>query len=575
MLKEDAGYNQLIKEKIKLLPLSPGIYIFKDKAHNIIYVGSSAALNKRVASYFQKNKDFKTEKLSKDIYDFDYIATNSLKEALILENNLIKKHKPKYNIKLKDDKKYPFIEIAAGVKYPYIKITRNIFNPKSFYSGPYTNVKSLRRMLYIIRKIFKVRTCRHNLDLKKIKGCIYNNIKLCSAPCLNHITESSYNYNVSRVTDFLSGKISFVIKNLQNKIKTETNLLNFETCAYFQKILNEIKSFSEKQKVFFRKNINADYIGICGDAFLRIPQIYSLSLLQIREGKLIEEKNFIFKNPANIDIAGIIIYFIKKTYPDLNFAPLKFYISLKIKNKDCFKEELGENIKIHYAYKGINKDILELADKNAELKFTHQTVGAYHPSTSSGQVGMPLREILQKFKTVLKLKKLPILIKAVDISNISGSFPTGSVVCFKNAVPDKKNYRHYIIKSLESRVESRESNDVGARCPRPPVINDYAMIEEVVRRSMRVKKDRPDLLIIDGGKGHLNTALKVLREMNISDVELLSIAKKEELLFRPDTKYPVNIHAHSEILNLIRYIRDEAHRFAIRLHKKRRGLASL
>lgn len=569
MLKEDAGYNQLIKEKIKLLPLSPGIYIFKDTAHNIIYVGSSAALNKRVASYFQKNKDFKTEKLSKDIYDFDYIATDSLKEALILENNLIKKHKPKYNIKLKDDKKYPFIEIAAGVKYPYIKITRNINNPKSFYSGPYTNVKSLRRMLYIICKIFKVRTCTHNLDLKKIKGCIYNNIKLCSAPCLNHISETSYNYNISRVTDFLSGKISFVIKNLQNKIKTETNLLNFETCAYFQKILNEIKSFSEKQKVFFQKNINADYIGICGDAFSRVPQIYSLSLMQIREGKLIEEKNFIFKNPANIDITGVIVYFIKKVYPDLNFAPLKFYISLKIKNKDYFKEELGKNIKIYYADKGINKDILELADKNAELKLTANL------QESRIYRGISSREILQKFKAVLKLKKLPILIKAVDISNISGSFPTGSVVCFKNAVPDKKNYRHYIIKSLESRVESRESNDVGARCPRPPVINDYAMIEEVLRRNLKIKKDRPDLLIIDGGKGHLNTALKTLREMNISDVELLSIAKKEELLFRPDTKYPVNIHEYSEILNLIRYIRDEAHRFAIRLHKKRRGLASL
>jgi len=529
------------------LPAEPGVYLFKNSADKIIYAGSSASLNKRVSSYFQGGKDFKTKNLSGEVYDFDYIVTDSLKEALILENNLIKKHKPKYNIKLKDDKKYPFIEMSTG-PYPYINITRNLSNPKSLYFGPYTNVKSLRKIFYILRKIFKIRTCKYALPAKNIKGCIYNNIKICSAPCLSLISEENYAYNAGRAMDFLNGKISFLIKDLRKKIKSEAKLLNYEACSYFQNILKEVALLTEKQKVFFRKSIFADYIGVS-----RAQRKFSVSFLQIREGKLIEEKNFIFKTPDEADISEVIIYSIKKLYPNLEFRNLKFYVPVKIKDKNYLTEELGKEIKIYHADRGVNKELIALANKNAELKLA-----------ADSSFNADYYDVLQKLKEIFGLKKIPYVIKAVDISNISGGFPTGSVVCFKNGVPDKNNYRHYIIKSMES-------NGVGARRPRPPVINDYAMIGEVVRRNLKTKESRPDLLIIDGGKGHLNTALKILRGMNISDVELLSIAKKEELIHTPREKEAVNIHKYKKVLNMIRYIRDEAHRFAVNLHRKRRG----
>lgn len=540
-----------LKEKIRHLPAETGVYLFKNSADKIIYVGSSVSLNKRISSYFQSGKDFKTRSLSEEIHDFDYIATDSLKEALILENNLIKKHKPKYNIKLKDDKKYPFIEISAGF-YPYINITRDINNPKSFYFGPYTNVKSLRRILYILRKIFKIRTCKCDLPAKNIKGCIYNNIKICSAPCLSLISEENYTYNVRRAMDFLNGKISFLIKDLRKKIKSESKLLNYEACSYFQNILKEVTLLTEKQKVFFRKKINADYIGVS-----RAQSKFSLSFLQIREGKLIEEKNFIFKAPAEADISEVIIYSIKKLYANLKFQDLKFYVPVKIKDKNYLSEELGKDIKIYHAARGVNKEILDLANKNAELKLN-----------SDNLYDIDYSDVLQKLKEIFGLRKIPYVIKAVDISNISGSFPTGSVVCFKNGIPDKKNYRHYIIRgqTKDHRLKTTDQKQ-NAKV----VIDDYAMIGEVLRRNLKTKEGRPDLLIIDGGKGHLNTALKILREMNIYDVELLSIAKKEELIYTPHKKEAVNIHKYGKVLNMIRYIRDEAHRFAIKLHKKRRS----
>ncbi|MFH1454251.1 MAG: excinuclease ABC subunit UvrC [Armatimonadota bacterium] len=532
--------NKKIKQKLKYLPALSGVYLFKDVRGKVIYVGSSASLKKRITSYFKHQKDLKTQKLTENIKAFDYIATDSLKEALILEYNLIKKHKPRYNIKLKDDKKYPFIEIAVNVRFPYIRITRNITNLKSAYFGPYTNVGALRKVFYTLRKIFTIRTCKEKLPSKRIKGCLYNNIKLCSAPCLNLIKEKDYNYNVEKAVNFLAGNTSPVLNALRKEVKKESKNLNFERCALLQNIINRIMNITEKQKVFFKSTINADYIGTA-----KQEGTTSVSILQVREGRLIAEKNFIFSPPPGLRNSDAILYFIRKMYSDAEFMPAKIYTSIKLteEDKNLFREEFENKLLIYTANRGTNKALVALAEKNAGLKILSSV-----KETESGH------EALVKLKELLVLNNLPAVIKAVDISNISGKFAAGSVICFAGGKPHKKLYRHYIIK--------------GETTP-----DDYAMIEEVLERNLKDKTGRPDLLIIDGGKGQLSTALKIINKLNISNMDVISIAKREELIYAPHLKNPIDLSEYPKILNLVRYIRDEAHRFALKLHKKRRRAA--
>lgn len=531
------------------LPQKPGVYIMHNSEDKIIYVGKAKKLRNRVQSYFRDEDKLdrpKTQVLMRHFAYLEYILTNTEKEALILEANLIKKYKPHYNISLKDGKQYPYIKIT-NEEYPRILITRSLKNDKASYYGPYTDATNARGFIDFLNKNFKIRTCKH-MD----GPCLNYQIKQCSAPCINKISQKDYNNNVRRAKLLLNGKYKTILKKLERDMKRYSKNMEYEKAAMIRDQIQTIKVTLEKQDIQPTKDVNQDIIGIDHNG-----NEAAVVILSVRNGKTNKKDDLVLKQIHGFTDKEILTEFIKQYY---STAPIPDQLVLEdnIEDEEIIKEWLeekqGHKIKIKVPTDGHYLTLIKIAKKNAHISLTENTKEEENP--------------LLTLEQYLNLPKLPYHIEGFDISNISGIYAVASMVVFENGKPAKNMYRKFKMNT--------------------PGPNDFAMMKEVLtRRYSHISPDNneeiknpndsiyihPDLVLIDGGKGQLGMAVEVFKELNITDVPLVGLAKKFEELYVPGRSDPIILPRRSTALQLLQYVRDESHRFAITFHRKIRGKA--
>ena len=514
------------------LPKKPGVYIMKNADDEIIYIGKAKNLKNRVSSYFREKLDRpKTQILMSHFDNLEYIITNSEKEALILEANLIKKHHPRYNIQLKDDKRYPYVKIT-NEKFPRLVITRNISKNAVFY-GPFTDVGSVRKTVKFLKSLFKIRTCR-NMD----GPCLNSQIDLCYAPCDGKITEEEYGEIINKIDLFFQGKYSVIVKNLKKEMTEAALNEEYEKAAVLRDQIEAIEEIMEKQFVdLVDDDLDQDVIAIASGK----EQIVVV-IMQIRNGKIIGRDDFLMSGSEYDSNSEILFAFIQQYYGYNRHVPKQILLGEDIDEKGLLEEWLsdlrGNKVHIKVPQKGVKLRLVKMAEKNAEI-IIHQK--------------KTLENSMIELKKYLKLEKLPRIIEGYDISNISGKFAVGSKVSFKDAKPNKKRYKQFKIET--------------------PGPNDFAMMKELLTRRLKlIETDpEPDLIVIDGGKGQLGMACDVLEELNLTHIPIIGLAKEFEEIYLPNSKRPIVIPKNNKALHLLQRVRDESHRFAITYHRKLRS----
>lgn len=530
------------------LPQKPGVYIMHNSDDEIIYVGKAKKLKNRVQSYFREEDKLdrpKTQVLMKHFSYLEYILTDTEKEALILEANLIKRHKPRYNISLKDGKQYPYIKIT-NEEFPRIHITRRLLNDGASYYGPYTDATNARGFIDFINKNFKIRTCKH-MD----GPCLNYQIKQCSAPCVNYITPEEYNKNIRRVKLLLMGRYKTILKQLKKEMNKYSKNMEFEKAAIIRDQIENIQVTLEKQNIQPTKDVDQDIIGIDHN-----DSEAAVVIISVRNGKTNKKDDIVLKQINGFTDTEILTEFIKQYYSTAP-APDEIILEDSIEDEEIIlewlEEKQGHKIKIKVAEEGHYLTLIRIAKKNAHISLTENTKEEENP--------------LLTLEQYLRLPKLPYHIEAFDISNISGIHAVASMVVFENAKPAKKMYRKFKMNT--------------------PGPNDFAMMKEVLtRRYSRIAPGydeqksssdsmyiKPDLVLIDGGKGQLGMAVEVFKSLGINDVPLVGLAKKFEELYVPGRSQPIILPRKSTALHLLQYVRDESHRFAITFHRQLRSKA--
>jgi len=509
-----------MKIDIDSIPLDPGCYIYRDNKGKVIYVGKAKSLKKRVRSYFQgRPMDPKTTLMVSEIASLDFFVTNTEIEAFVLENNLINKYKPKYNINLKDSHRYAYIQVTDE-KYPRLLVARERTGEGNFY-GPFVNAEDRDNIIKALRKSFGIRTCKR---LRK-RPCLRSHIGLCSAPCIGNISEEEYGKNMRSIERFLDGKVDDLIRDMNKEMILHSELNNFEKALILRNQVNALKVLKERQRVEMDKKYDEDIINyiLDGDA------VY-LIVFNILHGVLDTKNEFVFPY-----MDGFFEDFITQFYSS-NAIPREIIIPEELSDEAIavfLKDRRRGPVKITIPKRGKKVELLELAKINIESKFLRYKL------------------MMEDLKKRLRLPNLPNVIECIDISHLSGSYTVGSMVQFRQGKPDKSNYRRFKIRSIDG-------------------IDDFASIGEIVRRRYTRLKDKgermPDLIIIDGGKGQLTSAYKELKSLGLK-VPIISIAKRNEEIFVPGLKSPLNIPKRSMAMQLIENARDESHRFAINYHK--------
>jgi len=547
-----------LNQKIDRLPTNPGVYLFKDKKGTILYVGKAGNIKHRVSSYFQKRDgmDAKTLAMLEKVADIETIVTDTEKEALILEDNLVKTHHPRYNVKLRDDKRYPVLKLSIEEEYPTLCIVRRIKKGGSLYFGPYPSATSLRQTLKLIRRLFPIRTCIDTKFTHRLRPCINYEMGRCPGPCCEEVDPAKYREVVQQVRMFLAGKNRDLLENLKKRMGEESEKLNFEGAARIRDQIEYIEHVIERQKIVSQDFLDQDVIG-----FHRQDHKLIVHALFVRAGRLMGGKGFVFPSTGLLD-EEVLSSFLFQYYHEGRFIPEQILIPKPIPEQDFVEqwlaEQKGKKVRIFVPAKGAKKDLLEMARENAE-RFLF----------AEDELERDRGQLLQILKEKLHLKKVPRRIEAFDISNFQGGNAVGSMVFFEDGKPEKDRYRHFKIKTIE-----------GA--------DDYGMMYEVLLRRYQKgveENDLPDLVLLDGGKGQLNVAQEVFKELKVKDIDLISLAKErpveesrpsrfrktEEKVFHPQFKEPFLLGRHSPLLHFLDRIRDEAHRFAITYHKKVRS----
>ena len=514
------------------LPNKPGVYIMRDASDTIIYIGKAKNLIKRVKSYFREKLDRpKTQILMSHFDSLEYIVTNSEKEALILEATLIKKHRPRYNVQLKDDKRYPYVKITDE-KFPRLVITRNV-TKNGIYYGPFTDVGSVKQTVKFLKSLFKIRTCRN------MNGpCLNSQIDLCYAPCENKISEKEYSEIINKIDLFFQGKYSTIVKNLKKEMMAAASTEEFEKAAVIRDQISSIEEIMEKQFVdLVDDDLDQDVIAIApGDDEVVVI------IMPIRNGKIVGRDDFLMTSSQYDSSSDILFAFIQQYYGYNRHIPKQILLDEDIDDKELLQDWLsdlrGNKVKIKVPQKGVKLRLVKMAKKNAEI-IKHQK--------------KKMEGALIELKKYLKLEKLPRVIEGYDISNISGKFAVGSKVSFKDGKPNKKRYKHFRMKT--------------------PGPNDFAMMEELLTRRLEKIEDdpEPDLIVIDGGKGQLRMACGVLDKLNLNHIPVIGLAKEFEEIFIPNSQRPIIIPKNNHALHLLQQVRDESHRFAITYHRKLRS----
>ena len=549
--------NTDIKKQIKLMPKLPGCYQYFDKTGEIIYIGKAKNLYNRVNSYFvgDKKDSPKLQVMVPQIVRVECIVVNTEVEALILESELIKKYKPKYNILLKDDKKFPYF-LITDEEYPRITVVRkaNRNMQKGKYFGPYTDSRAMYCTLEMLGKIFPLKKCK--TPKFKSRPCLYYDIGQCSAPCQKLISSEDYKKILNDVELFLSGKQNELLKILEEQMKRASDNLEFEKAARYRDSYNDIKKTMEKQKVVSENTrINQDFIGI-----VKSDSLYCATILQVRQGRLINKKDFTFSHLANSkvnDINEIIQAVLREYYAIITDTeiPSKITLGAKLDDVELYEKwlsaRLGKKVTINEAKSQRDKEMLLMAQNTAEFNLEQAKL------KELTQIQNDYNEVGTYLMEKLNLKKFPHTIECYDISHIQGTNTVASGVYFENGMPKKSKYRKYKLKTLQKGE-----------------VDDFKSMREILRRRFkRIKSaeiEPADLIIIDGGKGQLSSVIEVMKEMGL-DLDIVSLAKREEEVFLPNNKKPVIFALNSPALHLFQRIRDEAHRFAITYHRQLRS----
>ncbi len=542
-----------IEKKVQVLPESPGVYLLKDSKETIIYIGKAKSLRNRVRSYSQRvdERDIKTRTLISKIADVDYLVTESEKEALILENNLIKKYKPRYNVKIKDDKNYPYLRLTIDEPCPRLMIVRRIKRDGSLYFWPYPSALAVRNTLKLIYKLFPLRSCKDVKFRNRTRPCINYQMDRCLAPCVGKVVAHTYGEIVREVRLFLEGKDHELIRILKGKMKEKSDRLDFEVAARIRDQIQSIEKVIEKQHIVSKGFLDQDVIGFHRNGGVGVQTLF------VRNGMLMGGRFFSLSHQKWPD-EEIISSFINQFYGEGKFIPQEILLPFSIQDHELIEqwltEKKGSRVRLMVPKRGDRLHLVRMAMDNAEKVLLSKT-----------QLEIDPENILRELQEKLRLNRFPRRIEAFDISDIKGGFAVGSMVVFEGGEPLKSRYRHFRVKSI-----------LGA--------DDYGMMYEIlIRRYQRALQegDSPDLLMVDGGKGQMNVALGVLKELGIDGVDVIGLAKdrvqkghtptlerKGERIFLPRRKEPISLRKTSPVLHLLQHIRDESHRFAITYHKK-------
>ncbi len=556
-----------IEEELKKLPGQPGVYIMHDAKDAIIYVGKAISLKNRVRQYFQSSRD-KTAKIKQmvsKIARFEYIVTDSELEALVLECNLIKEHRPRYNTMLKDDKTYPYIKVTASEEYPRILFSRQMKKDKNKYFGPFTSAGAVKDTIELIRKIYRIRACSRKLpqDMGKDRPCLYYHIHQCDAPCQGYISQANYQKSVKQAVGFLNGQYEPVMKYLEEKMRTASETMEFEKAIEYRDLLDSVRKVAQKQKITSQSMEDRDIIAMAKDERDAVVQVFF-----VRDGKLIGREHFHMNLTGSESKAEILNSFVKQFYAGTPFVPHEIWVQEELEDAEVIASFLtarrGQKVRFVVPKMGEKERLVELAEKNAKMVLSQdkekikreelRTIGAMN------QIGSWIG--LSGIKRV----------EAYDISNISGFESVGSMIVYENGRPKRNDYRKFRIRTVQGP-------------------NDYASMREVLLRRFshgleETKKMQaeggdlamgsftrfPDLLMMDGGRGQVNIALEVLRELQL-EIPVCGMVKDDNHrtrgLYYQNVEIPID--RHSEGFQLITRIQDEAHRFAIEYHRSLRG----
>jgi excinuclease ABC subunit C len=552
------------------IPAKPGCYLMKDEAGEVIYVGKAVHLRNRIRSYFHESAGHsrKTTEMVTKIADIEWIVVGSELEALILELNLIKRHQPKYNVRLKDDKRYPYIKVHWADPFPKVTVTRQHRDDSSRYFGPYTSVWAVHQTLDVIRKIFPYLTCDRTITGEDSRACLYYDIKLCSAPCIGKIDQEGYRAMIDDLCRFLLGNTVSVVERLQEQMQRASDALEFEEAGAIRDQLLAIEKVVEEQKVVSQDRVDSDVIAFARDEHDACVQVFF-----IRHGKLIGHEYFILDGAREAEDVELLEAFVKQFYTEATNIPERVLLPTEIAEAEIIETWLRDRrkshkVKIVVPRRGTKRQLVKLAAENAAE--TLASLRAKWEADRSKHV-----QALAELQQNLELHEPPNRIECYDISNLQGTEAAGSMVVFEQGAPSKKLYRHFTIRSVQGQ-------------------DDFASMEEILERRFRrweIAKEQaekpggkldkgfgilPDLLIVDGGKGQLGRAVDVLQRHDLVDrIPIFGLAKGREEIYRVNHTDPIILPRRSQGLYMVQRIRDEAHRFALRQHQKQRRRSSL
>lgn len=548
-----ATQQHLIQEKLKLLPAKPGVYLMRDAAGEIIYVGKAASLKNRVRSYFSSDHSDapKVQAMVSHIADLEWIITDSEVEALILECNLIKKHRPKYNVRLVDDKHYPYLKVTLQDDYPRIVITRSIKKDGAKYFGPYTRSGAMYETLKLLRKLFPLRSCSNSTLQRQDRPCLNYHIKRCLAPCAGKVTKERYGEIIQQVILFLDGKQEDLVKTLEAQMYQASEKLQFEKAAQLRDQIQAIHQVMAKQKVISPDLKDQDVI-----AMARGQGESCVELFFVREGKLNGREHYMMNGTDDMSRSEIMTAFVKQYYSTAREIPQEILLQEEIEEREVIEEWLaakkGKKVYLRVPKKGEKLRLVEMVAKNALMSLEEEEL-------TRRKKTMMTKEAVLELQRELGLKTPPFRMECYDISNTQGTNSVGAMVVFENGEPKTSDYRRFKIKTVQGP-------------------NDYASMQEVLTRRFKRALDKedskfsklPDLIIIDGGKGQLSAAREVMRELGVAHIPTFGLAEEEELLFREGDPEPIVLPRNSPALYLVQRIRDEAHRFALSYHRQLR-----
>ena len=549
--------SRRFEKQLEALPQKPGIYIFRDASGNVLYVGKAANLRNRVRSYFSPSKDLSAKhlKLLSNIDDFEIVVTDSDQEALILECNLIKKHRPRYNVRLKDDKTYPYLKINTQDDWSRIYITRRVEKDGARYFGPYASAQSVRRTLNLLKQLFPFRSCKRMITGDDRRPCLEYYIHRCCGPCVGDVTPEEYRAVIGQVIMFLEGKRDSILRELRLQMASASGRMDYEYAAVLRDQIRSVEMVTEHQKISSADGGDQDIIAFS----VNRDQAY-VEVFFIREGKLIERDNFIVQGVQDEEPGKIMAGFLNQFYSSVPYVPP--FILLQHMPDDFFVIEewlsgkRGSSVRLHVPFRGENKKLVDMVAENARQgvdQFIVKQLSDYDKAQTS----------LSALKEALQLPYLPKRIECYDISNIQGTSAVGSMAVFSDGQPEKAHYRRFRIKTV-----------AGA--------DEYAMMQEVLRRRFKRMNQVegfwgvvPDLVLIDGGRGHLNAVSGVMSDMEVNYIPVAGIAKENEGIFISGIEEPIVLPRDSAALHLVQRIRDEAHRFALGYHRKVRSRESM